>query len=193
MWQELYIWVWALLIEQYCLNSVKVGAVVDCYIHVLLSKWVTDRVTPLELDLAKMEQSQILPGLTRWDSLSRKLSSADSCEMGFLAIQILLLTAPLVFGFSFYSSDIHSNETGFLLVGGAKTGISQSVEFWIPGRARSGEESPRVESTLSSKKSIRCPSLPRGMWGHTTDSLPYGQGDAKCPAATIFSPQSKCL
>ena len=26
---------------------------------------MTDRVTPIELDLAKMEQSQILPGLTR--------------------------------------------------------------------------------------------------------------------------------
>ena len=38
LWQEWYIWVWALLIEQYCLNSVKVGAVdvVDCYIHCAL-------------------------------------------------------------------------------------------------------------------------------------------------------------
>ena len=117
----------------------------------------------------------------------RHSESADTYEMDLLWIHTILLRVT----FAFCNRDIHSNETGLLLVGGAKTGISQSVEFWIPDRARSTNNPPRLASTSrensfkEQSKSIRCPTVPRGMWGHTTDSLPYGQGGTKCKAIIL--------
>ena len=110
--------------------------------------------------------------------------------MDFLWIHTLLLR--VAFCYSFYNRDIHSNDTGLLLVGGAKTGISQSVEFWIPDRARSRNNHLRLASTSSENPSrtssenpyqglsIHCPTVIRGMWGQTTNSLSYGQGGTKC-------------
>ena len=146
-----------------------------------------------------------------------KVSWLSEFTMDYLWIHTFLLRATLTFCYSFYNCDIPSNDTGLLLVGGAKTGISQSVEFWIPDRARSqldpsSNENPFISlrtsngtlyqaSIISSEKasktsivnqggsSIRCPTLSRGMWGHTTNSLPYGQGGTKCkfwPAVKIF-------
>jgi len=97
--------------------------------------------------------------------------------MDFLWIHTILLRLSLAFCYSFYNHEIHSNDTGLLLVGGAKTGISQSVEFWMPA-GRSTNNHQRLTSTSKEKpfqeQSIRCPTVSRGMWGHTTDSLPNG-------------------
>jgi len=91
---------------------------------------------------------------------------------------------------------------------GAKTGISQSVEFWMPAGFRSTNNHQRLAASKSSenpfqkqsiwmpasgrstnnnhprlaasttssrkKSSIHCPTVSRGMWGQTTDSLPSG-------------------
>ena len=129
--------------------------------------------------------------------------------MDFLWIHTLLLR--VAFCYSFYNRDIHSNDTGLLLVGGAKTGISQSVEFWVPDRARSGKnhlglantsnENPYQAHTSSENPyqalSIHCPTVIRGMWGHTTNSLSYGQGGTKCKVydldLKIALPQSKLI
>ena len=116
-------------------------------------------------------------------------------DMEHFWIQVFLLRAALAL---FYQSENPSNATGLLLVGGAKTGISQSVEFWTPVHARSGnspleesaahlKETSLKESSLketalkdssANKKesSMHCPTTARGMWGHTTDYLPNGQG-----------------
>ena len=96
--------------------------------------------------------------------------------MNFLWIHTILLRLSLAFCYSFYNHEIHSNDTGLMLVGGAKTGISQSVEFWMPA-ARSTNNQP--SENPFQKQSFRCPTVSRGMWGHTTDSLPYGQGGTK--------------
>jgi len=124
--------------------------------------------------------------------------------MDHLWILIVLLRLTL----AFFNHDIHSNDTGLLLVGGAKTGISQSVEFWMPASGRSTNNNhkrlaasssnekkssihsefwmpasggstnnhPRLAASSSTEKksSIHCPTVSRGMWGQTTDSLPYG-------------------
>ena len=121
--------------------------------------------------------------------------------MDFLWIHTVLLRLSLAFCYSFYNHEIHSNDTGLLLVGGAKTGISQSVEFWMPA-GRSTNNHQRLTSTSKEKpfqeQSIRCPTVSRGMWGHTTDSLPNGQGGTKgqaliCAWCNIFAPLSMCM
>ena len=56
-------------------------------------------------------------------------------DMEHFWIQVFLLRAALAL---FYQSENPSNATGLLLVGGAKTGISQSVEFWTPVHVGSG-------------------------------------------------------
>ena len=122
--------------------------------------------------------------------------------MEHFLIQVFLLRAALAF---FYQSENPTNGTGLLLVGGAKTGISQLVEFWTPVHAGSRnnsleesaahlKETSLKESSLKEtalkdssahkkESSMHCPTTARGMWGHTTDYLPNGRGGEKWKTA----------